>query len=105
MVGTARDAPLPTLRLRVAPIPRSIQRDARRISAEVRRRVERLAFERAVVELLVKGLRRREGVVGELAVARQNFGAAVEPGALADVDAGVRPLHVGDVGTAGAVIG
>jgi hypothetical protein len=44
------------------------------------------------------GIRRRERVVLELAVARQNFGAGIEPGARGDVDAGARTLLVGAVG-------
>src|SRR4029077_12646247 len=89
-------------------VPRSIQREARRKSAEVRRRVERLTVDRAIVvfarEVRVP-VRRRKGIVQELAIAGQYFGAAVEPGALADVDARMRSLLIGDVGAAGPVIG
>src|ERR1700754_2501167 len=63
-----------------------IQREARRSAAEVRGRIERLALERAVVVLGRERRGRRIGVVGELAVARQHFGTAIEPGALAHIN-------------------
>src|SRR5258705_4090691 len=84
----------------------SIQRNPLRIAAHVRRRIERLAVDRPVVVFAPEGRIadiRREGVVLELAVARQHFGAGVEPGARGDVDAGVRPLLVGSVRSLRAV--
>ena len=70
---------------------RSIQREALRIAAHVRRRVERLAVDRAV-EVFARERRiadlRREGVVLELAVARQHFRAGIEPRARGDVRRG-----------------
>src|SRR5258706_2096104 len=87
----------------------SIQREGLRIiSAEVRRRVQRLAIDRAILVLAperwVPDLR-RIGVIGELALAGQNFGAGVEPGAFCHVDPGPRPLLIGHVGAARSVIG
>ena len=81
---------------------KSIQREPRRIAAQVGRRVERLAVDRAVVVLAGERrvpVRRRESVIQELAVAGQHFGAGIEPRARGDVDAGVRALLVGTVGT------
>src|SRR3954449_1575647 len=90
-------------------LPLSIrQRDPRRIAAHVRRRVERRAVDRAVEVFAREGRiadLRREGVVLELAVARQHFRAGIEPGARGDVNAGARTLLVGAVGTVGAIIG
>ena len=66
----------------------------RRLAAQIRRRVERLAVDRAIVVLARERRvadRRRKRVVLELAVARQHFGAGIEPGARGDVDAGARP--------------
>ena len=83
-------------------------REVLRIAAEIRRRIERLAVDRAVVVLARERWvpdRRRERVVLEFAVARQHFGAGIEPGARRDVDAGVRPLLVGPVRTLASVIG
>jgi len=53
--------------------------------------VQRLAVERAILVLAREGLRRRERIVGEFAVAGQDFDAGIEPGTLGDVDAGMRP--------------
>src|SRR5260370_36452343 len=88
---------------------RSIQREGLRIiSAEVRRRVQRLAIDRAILVLAperwVPDLRRK-CVIGELAVAGQHFGAGVEPGAFCHVDPGPRPLLIRHVGAARSVIG
>src|SRR3954469_2903860 len=89
-------------------LPLSIrQRDPRRIAAHVRRRVERRAVDRAV-EVFARERRvadlRREGVILELAVARQHFRAGIEPRARGDVNAGARALLVGAVGTVRPVI-
>ncbi len=78
-----------------------------RISAEVRRRVQRLTVDRAIVVLAREGRIsdfRRISVIGELAVARQNFDAGIEPGALGDVEAGAT-LLIDHVGTVRPVIG
>ena len=76
---------------------RSIQREAPRGAAHIRRRAQRLAIDRAVVvfarERRIAELR-REGVVLEFAVARQHFGAGIEPGAGGDVDARMRSLLI-----------
>src|SRR3954468_22761373 len=83
------------------------QRNPGRIAAHVRGRVERRTINRAV-EVFARKRRvadlRREGVVLEFAVARQHFGAGVEPGARGDVNAGAT-LLVGAVGTVGAIVG
>src|SRR5882762_3276544 len=83
------------------------QRDGQRIAAHVRRRVERLTVDRPVEvfagERRVADLR-REGVVLELAVARQHFRAGIEPGARGDEDAGAWALLVRPVGTVRPVI-
>src|SRR5580704_5707629 len=87
---------------------RSIQRNTARITAHVGGRIERLAVDRAVVVLAREGWiakLRRKGVVGELAIAGQDFDAGIEPGTLGDIDPGVRPLLIGHVRTAGPVIG
>src|ERR1700722_465790 len=85
-----------------------LKREAARISAHVRRRAERLAVDRAIVvfarEVGVPDIRRKR-VIGEFAVARQYLDAGIEPGTLGDVDAGVRALLVGRVGSARSVIG
>src|SRR5439155_24189982 len=73
----------------------SVQREARRLAAEIRGRVERLAIDRPVVVLASERrepVRRRKGIVHELAVARQHLGAAIEPGALANIDTGAALL-------------
>src|SRR5258708_26437210 len=70
-----------------------IKREAGRLAAEIRRRVERLAVDRTVVVLARERWesdRRREGVVCELAVARQNLRAALKPGALCHIDSRLR---------------
>src|SRR4051794_41941874 len=84
----------------------SVQREILRIAANILRRAQRLAIDRAVEIFAREGriaYRRREGVVGELAVARIDLGAAVEPGALAHIDAGAA-LLVARIGAARAVI-
>src|SRR3954451_7553227 len=84
------------------------QRDGQRIATHVRRWVKRLAVDRAVQVFARERWvpeRRRKGVVLELAVARQHFRAGIEPRAGGDVDAGVRALLVGAIGTVCAVIG
>src|ERR1700733_4059636 len=87
---------------------RSIQRKTRGVAAHVRRRVQRLAIDRAVV-VLARERRiaefRREGVVLEFAVAGQHFGAGIEPGAGGDVDARMGSLLIDLVRAAIAVIG
>src|SRR5258706_15294736 len=65
----------------------------------VHRPIQVLAPERRVTEL------RRKRVVGEFAIARQYFGASVEPGALGDVNPGARPLLIGHIGAVRSVIG
>src|SRR3954470_3129370 len=85
----------------------SVQREILRIAANILRRAQRLAIDRAVEIFACEGRvahRRREGVVGELAVARIDLGAAVEPGALAHIDAGAA-LLIARIGAAGAEIG
>src|SRR5690349_16162465 len=68
--------------------PASIERETRRLAAEIGRRAKRLTVNRPVQVLArerwVPELRRKR-VVLEFAVARQNLGTAVEPGALGDV--------------------
>src|SRR5882757_2801276 len=89
-------------------LPSPIQRDALRISAQIRRRIERLAVDRPVPVLAPEtwvSEFRRESVVGEFAVARQDFGAGIEPGARGDVDAGAWPLLIGTVRAVRAVVG
>src|SRR3954454_7169648 len=107
MRATRRDD-APPWRLSAA-LQLSIQRESLRIpSAQVRGRVERLAVDRSIVVFARERWipdRRREGVIGEFAVAGQYFGAGVEPGALGDVNSGARPLLIGDIGTGRAVIG
>src|SRR5882757_11429320 len=102
MVGTAQTRLCPPYAFK------SIQRNTLRIAAEIRGRAERLAVDRAI-EVFARERRiadrRRKRVVLEFAVARQNFGAGIEPRARRDVNAGVRPLLVGTVRTSGAVIG
>ena len=112
--GEAEPAPaLPNKNARSRPgifrqLPLSIQRELGRIAAQIRRRVERLAVDRAV-DVFARERRiaelRREGVVLELAVARQHFRAGIEPRARGDEDAGARALLVGAVGTVRPVIG
>src|SRR5258708_32242219 len=86
----------------------SIQREPLRVPAHIRRWVERLAVDRAIVVLArerwVPELR-REGVIAEFAVAWQHFGAGVEPGAPCHIDSGVRSLLIGHVRTIASVIG
>src|SRR6266852_5326215 len=80
-----------------------IKREAGRLAAEIRRRVERLAVDRTVVVLARERWesdRRREGVVGELAIPRQNLGAAIKPGAPAHIDSGMRALLIDHIGAA-----
>src|SRR3954470_3036569 len=84
----------------------SVQREILRIAANILRRAQRLAIDRAVEIFAREGriaYRRREGVVGELAVARIYLGAAAEPGALAHIDAGAA-LLIARIGAARAVI-
>src|SRR5271154_5275986 len=86
----------------------SIQREAGRKTTHVRWRAERLAVDRAIVVLARERWVSEGGwkrVIGELAVTRQNLGAAIEPGALGDVDAGMRSLLIRDVGAVLLVIG
>src|SRR5438445_10859838 len=87
----------------------SIQRERLRVpSTKVRRRIEWLAVDRAVLvfapERWIAELRRKR-VVGEFAVTRQDFGAGIEPGALGDIDPGMRPLLIGHVRSVRSVIG
>src|SRR5712691_7937788 len=86
----------------------SIQREILRVpTAHVRRRVEWLTVDRAIVVLARERWvpdRRRKCVVGEFALARQDLGAGVEPGALGHVDPGARPLLIGHIGTVRSVI-
>src|ERR1700712_4816711 len=87
--------------------PRSIQREFPRVAPQIRRRVERLTVDRSIFVLARE--RRvtdigRIRVIGEFAVARQHFGAGVQPGALGDVNPGARPLLIGHVWPAWAVI-
>src|SRR5258708_39865214 len=85
----------------------SIQREAPRIPTQIRRRVERLAVDRAIVVLAgERGVAelRRVGVVGKFAVARQHFGAGVEPGASGHINPCVRSLLIGNIRTIGPVI-
>src|SRR5258705_12290982 len=88
---------------------RSIQREGLRIAApQIRRRVERLAVDRAIVVLAPERWvsdRWRIGVVAELAVAGQHFGARVEPGTFCHVDPGPRPLLIRHVWAGRSVIG
>src|SRR4051812_33511751 len=84
----------------------SVQREILRIAANILRRTQRLAIDRAVEIFAGEGRiahRRRKGVVGKLAVARIDLGAAVEPGALAHIDAGAA-LLIARMGAARAVI-
>src|SRR4051794_30158471 len=100
MVGTARSAFAHPTALR------SIQREAGRVSAQIRRRVERLAIDRAIAVFARKRWIpdvRRVSVVHELALARKHFGAGVEPRAPGDVDARLT-LLIDHVGTVRAVI-
>src|SRR5258708_31675965 len=86
----------------------SIQREAPRIPTQIRRRVERLAVDRAIVVLAgERGVAelRRVGVVGKFAVARKYFGAGVEPGASGHINPCVRSLLIGHIRTIGPVIG
>src|SRR5258706_16366257 len=87
---------------------RSIQRECLRIpAAEVRRRGERLAVDRAVVVLAPERWgsdRRRIGVVGELAVAGQHLGAGGGPGTFFHVNPGPRPLLIRNVWAGPSVI-
>jgi len=102
-----RDDPWLMSRLRRHTTPQqSIERELGRLAAQIRRRVQRLAVDRAVVVLAGERWvpdRRRECVIGEFAVAGQHFNAGIEPGAPADVDAGAS-LLVGHIGTVCAVI-
>src|SRR5260370_11512319 len=85
----------------------SIERELGRLAAQIRRRIERLAVDRAVVVLAGErwvANRWRECVIGEFAVAGQHFNAGIKPGAPADVDAGAS-LLVGHIGTVRPVIG
>src|SRR5258707_13871247 len=86
---------------------KSIQRELGRLAAQIRRRIQRLAVDRAVVVLAGERWvpeRRRKCVIGEFAVTGQHFNAGIEPGAPADVDAGAS-LLVGHIGTVRSVIG
>src|SRR5215472_13574523 len=83
---------------------RSIQREARRLAAEIGGRVERLALQRMVAVLYAKRRARQIRIVGVFAVAGQHLGAAIEPGALADIDTRA-PLLVLHVRSVGPVIG
>src|SRR3977135_2400450 len=100
-----RDDPVGVVECRPA---KTIQREVPRIAAQIRRRVERLAVDRAIEVLAperwVPDLRRKR-VIDELAVTGQYFGAGVEPGALGDIDSGARPLLIGHIGTVRSVIG
>ena len=85
----------------------SVQREGPRIAAEVGRRTERLTIDRAVVVLArERGIAdiRRVRIVVELAVARQHFGAGVEPRARGDIDTGTRALLIDPVRALRAVI-
>src|SRR5881227_2730216 len=85
----------------------SVQREILRIAADIGRRGERLAIDRTVEVFAGEGRiahRWRESVVGELAVARIDLGAAVEPGALAHIEAGTS-LLIDRIGAARSVIG
>src|ERR1700759_2274869 len=83
---------------------RSMQGEARRLAAEIGSRIERLALQRTVAVLHAERLRRRDRIIGELAIPRQHLGAAIEPGTLAHIDAGAA-LLVLHVRSAGSVIG
>src|ERR1700748_263677 len=87
---------------------RSVQRELGRLAAEIRRGVAQLAVDRAIIVLTREVRvpeRRRKRIILEFAVARQHFGAGVEPGAGGDVNPGVRTLLIDHVGAARAVIG
>src|SRR5205085_10945640 len=88
---------------------RSIQRERLRIpSAKVGWRIERLPVDRAVLVLAREGWvsdLRREGIILEFAVTRQDFGTGIEPGALGDIDPGMRPLLIGHIRSVRSVIG
>src|SRR5712691_11279287 len=89
-------------------LAKSIQREPGRLAAQIRRRIQRLAVDRAIVVLARERWvpdRWRKCVVAELAVARQYFGAGIEPGALGDVDARARSLLIGHVGAVRPIIG
>src|ERR1700730_11929672 len=68
----------------------SIQGDRLRVSAHVRRWIERLSIDRPVPILTPERISGRKGVIGELAISRKDFGPGIQPGALGYVDAGMR---------------
>jgi len=81
------------------------KREGARIAAEIGRRHQRLAVDRPVQVLAAErgiAVFRRERVVCELAVARQHFGAAVQPRALRNEDTGMRALLIRNVRAAAA---
>ena len=57
----------------------SIQGDSLRVSAHVRRRIERLSIDRPVPILSPERISGRKGVVGELAISRKDFRAGIQP--------------------------
>src|ERR1700749_4136511 len=72
----------------------SVQREARRVPADVRWRRERRAVDRTVVVLAREcreANRRRKRIILEFSIARQDFRATVKPGALGHVKAGMGP--------------
>src|SRR6266851_511574 len=80
------------------------QRDPLLKSAEVRGRAEGLPVERPIVVLARERRAGREGVVAELPVAGQHLGPAIQPRALAHIDARMRTGLVRVIGAAPTVI-
>src|SRR4051812_47503831 len=82
--------------------PRSVEREALGITAEIPLRVERLAVQRTVVVVAGEGVTGRIGIISELAVTREHFDASIEPRATRHVNAGAA-LLIGHVRAARAI--